>query len=336
MRPGDTEGWVGVAGVDFDENGNLWITNTFSETPLILRTASGTFVPMSFGSTLGADDLIGDVMIANNGYVWIVLPRGHGLVVRDTNETIANPSDDNYRTLINEEGEGGLPTNDVLCVEEDLDGEVWVGTAQGLTVFYAPETIFSSDSFDSQQILITQDGNVQILLETEIVTAIEIDGANRKWVGTEGSGVYLFSADGLEEIAHFTEQNSPLLSNNITDIALNQRNGEVFFSTEKGISSFQGTATNFDQEINSVTVYPNPVEPDFSGFITIDGLAYETDVRITDVAGNAVFTTTSLGGRAIWDGNNFNGDRVSTGVYLVFCTNSDGTATNVGKVAVVR
>ena len=336
IRPGNTEGWIGVAGVDFDENGNLWITNTFSDTPLILKTASGTFVPMSFGSTLDADDLIGDVMIANNGYVWIILPRGNGLVVRDTNETITNLSDDNFRLLVNEEGEGGLPTKDVLCVEEDLDGEVWVGTAQGLTVFYAPETIFNSDTFDAQQILITQDGNVQILLETEVVTAIELDGANRKWVGTQGSGVFLFSADGLQEIAHFTEQNSPLLSNNVTDIALNQRNGEVFFATEKGISSYQGTATNFDQEINSVTVYPNPVEPDFSGFITIDGLAYETDVRITDVAGNAVFTTTSLGGRAIWDGNNFNGDKVSTGIYLVFCTNSDGTATNVGKVAVVR
>ena len=336
IRPSDTGGWIGIGGVDYDESGNLWMTNTYSENPLILRTASGNFVPMNFGGEIDEEQLIGDVMVDVNNYVWVILPRGEGMLVRDTRGTLADPTDDSFRRLINEEGEGGLPTNDVFCFEEDIDGEIWIGTAQGIAVFYAPTSIFSSDNFDAQQILITQDGNVQILLETEIVTCIEIDGSNRKWVGTQGNGVYLFSPDGLSQIEHFTAENSPLLSNNITDIALNQRNGEVFFATENGISSYQGSATNFDQEINNITVYPNPVEADYEGSITIDGLAYQTDVRITDMAGNAVFATTSFGGRAIWDGTNFNGERVSTGVYLVFASNDDGSATNVGKVAVIR
>ncbi|MEO0403622.1 MAG: two-component regulator propeller domain-containing protein, partial [Bacteroidota bacterium] len=331
-----TEDFVGVAGVDFDVDGNLWITNTFSTNPLVLLTAGGNFVPMTFGNVIDEETLVGDIMVASNNYIWMILPRGNGLVVRDVGETIADPSDDNFRKLINEEGQGGLPTNEVFCVEEDIDGEVWVGTDQGIAVYYAPQSIFNSENFDAQQILITQDGNVQILLETEEVTCIEIDGANRKWVGTRGSGVFLFSPDGLEQIAHFTESNSPLLSNNVADIALNQRNGEVFFATELGISSYQGTATNFDQEINEITVFPNPVDPGFDGVITIDGLAYQSDVKIADLAGNAVFSGTSLGGRVVWDGTNFNGDKVSTGVYLVFASRDDGSATNVAKIAIVR
>ncbi|NQX91253.1 MAG: hypothetical protein HRT74_03810 [Flavobacteriales bacterium] len=331
-----TEDFVGVAGVDFDVDGNLWITNTFSPNPLVLLTAGGTFVPMTFGNVVDEETLVGDIMVASNNYIWMILPRGNGLVVRDVGETIADPSDDNFRRLINEEGQGGLPTNEIFCIEEDIDGEVWVGTEQGIAVFYAPQSIFNSENFDAQQILITQDGNVQILLETEEVTCIEIDGANRKWVGTRGSGAFLFSPDGLEQIAHFTESNSPLLSNNVSDIALNQRNGEVFFATSLGISSYQGTATNFDQDIEEITVFPNPIDPGYDGVITIDGLAYQSDVKIADLAGNAVFSGTSSGGRLVWDGTNFNGDKVSTGIYLVFASRDDGSATNVAKIAIVR
>ena len=291
---------------------------------------------MTFGNVVDEETLVGDIMVASNNYIWMILPRGNGLVVRDVGETIADPSDDNFRRLINEEGQGGLPTNEIFCIEEDIDGEVWVGTEQGIAVFYAPQSIFNSENFDAQQILITQDGNVQILLETEEVTCIEIDGANRKWVGTRGSGAFLFSPDGLEQIAHFTESNSPLLSNNVSDIALNQRNGEVFFATSLGISSYQGTATNFDQDIEEITVFPNPIDPGYDGVITIDGLAYQSDVKIADLAGNAVFSGTSSGGRLVWDGTNFNGDKVSTGIYLVFASRDDGSATNVAKIAIVR
>ena len=336
VRSGNNEGWVGVGGVDFDNNGNLWFTNTYSDTPLNLLTAGGSFAAFEFGNDLGSGDLVGDVKVARNGYVWIVLPRGGGLMVLDPGESLVSANDDNYRLLSQEEGDGALPSNEVLCVEEDLDGEIWIGTERGIGVFYAPQSIFESDNFDAQEILITQDGNVQILLETEVVTCIDIDGANRKWVGTRSSGAYLFSEDGLQQLAHFTEENSPLLSNNVQDIALNQRNGEVFFATQNGISSFLGSATNFDQDINQVKVYPNPVEPGYEGLITIDGLAFETDVRITDAAGNAVYSGTSFGGRAVWDGKNFNGEKVATGVYFVFCSTADGSARNMGKVAIVR
>jgi hypothetical protein len=197
-------------------------------------------------------------------------------------------------------------------------------------------SIFGDGNNDAQQILIEQGGNIQILLETEAVTALELDGGNRKWVGTANSGVFLFSDDGLEQINHFTSENSPLLSNTITDIAINQANGEVFISTEKGLISYKGTATNFDEEITNLSIYPNPVRPDYDGNIVIDGLAYQSDIKITDVSGNLVYSGRSNGGRSIWNGRNEDGQRVSTGVYLVFAAKLDGSATNVGKIAFIR
>jgi hypothetical protein len=213
---------------------------------------------------------------------------------------------------------------------------VWVGTLRGLGVFYSPQAIFSEEGADVQQILIEQDGNVQILLETEAINCITIDGANRKWIGTESSGAFLLSPDGTDQIYHFTQENSPLLSNNVFDIDINYEKGEVFFATEDGIISFLSTSSNFDQEMTELKVYPNPVRESFDGPIRIDGLDYNTDVKITDISGNVVYQTTSNGGRAIWNGKDFNGNRVATGVYLIFATNTDGSATNVGKIAFVQ
>jgi ligand-binding sensor domain-containing protein len=203
-------------------------------------------------------------------------------------------------------------------------------------VIYNPEAIFSGDDFDAQQILIEQDGNIQILLETETINCIEIDGANRKWIGTVNSGAYLMSEDGVEQIRHFNTENSPLPSNNIFDIAINQDNGEVYFGTEKGIVSYVSDATNFVEEMEEIMIYPNPVHPDYDGLIAIDGLSRDVDVKISDMAGNVVYQTMANGGRATWNGLDFNGNKVSTGIYLVFITSDDGQSTSVGKVAFIN
>lgn len=327
---------IGIAGVDFDEDGNLWFTNAYSSNSLMMQSSSGSFYSWNLSPEINSEEFLGDVVAARQGYIWAIAPRGNGLLVLDPKETPTNPNDDEYRLLTAEEGNGGLPTNDIFSLEEDLDGEMWVGTLQGLAVFYSPEAIFNSDNFDAQQILIEQDGNIQILLETEQINCIEIDGANRKWIGTESNGVFLLSEDGLNQVVHFTDANSPLLSNTVFDIAINQENGEVFFGTSRGIVSYIGTATNFDPDISEVTVYPNPVREDYTGSVTIEGLAFESEVRITDASGNLVYTTLSNGGRATWNATGPDGKRVSTGVYLVFCSSPDGSASNVAKVAVIR
>jgi hypothetical protein len=207
---------------------------------------------------------------------------------------------------------------------------------QGLSVIYNQDAIFNSDTFDAEPILIEQGGNIQELLGTESITAIEIDGGNRKWIGTQTSGVFLISADGQQQIQHFTTANSPILSNNIIDITINQRTGEVFFITELGVISYFSSATNFDEDMSNVIAYPNPVREDYEGDIVIDGLAYQTTVKITDMQGNIVNELQSEGGRAVWNGKNFNGERPASGIYLIFSATNDGDAENVTKIAFIK
>ena len=177
---------------------------------------------------------------------------------------------------------------------------------------------------------------MQILLETEVVGAIAVDGANRKWRGTQASGAFLVSQDGTRELAHFTAENSPLPSNNITAITIDGITGEVFFATDQGIISYRGEATDGVREATCASVFPNPVRESYQGPVAITGLAADSDVRITDIAGNLVYKTTSLGGQAIWPATDLAGQRVSTGVYLGMAADPTGATTCNTKVLVVR
>ena len=148
-------------------------------------------------------------------------------------------------------------------------------------------------------------------------------------------GVFGFS-DGTEQIHHFTEENSPLFSNTITDIAINHQTGEVYIGTSKGLLSYMSDATQGYKTHQNVNIYPNPVRPEFNGTIAIKGLVEDADVKITDLNGTLVHETTALGGQAVWDGKNGYGERVQTGVYLVFSSNSFGTETNVAKILFIH
>jgi ligand-binding sensor domain-containing protein len=179
------------------------------------------------------------------------------------------------------------------------------------------------------------DGYVQYLLNSEDVTAIEVDGANNKWFGTERAGVFLMSPDGTEQYKNFNEENSPLFSNEISAIAINDR-GMVFIGTSKGIISYEGKATPGKANNKDIFVYPNPVKSEYNGPIYIINLVQEANVKITDIAGNLVYETFAEGGKAQWNGRNFDGQEVQTGYYMVFVSNDDGTETIVTKVLVFR
>ncbi len=227
--------------------------------------------------------------------------------------------------------------NDVYSIAEDNDGALWIGTSMGVAVFSSPEKIWK----DATMYASRPDGNsknnlFEPLLKTESVTAIAVDGANRKWIGTKASGIYLVSADGGEELQHFTTDNSPLLNNEITDIALNQKNGEVFIGTASGLISYMGEAIAGNDVFTDVYVYPNPVRETYNGPVVVKGLVDDTDVRITDITGNLVYKTKSLGGQAVWDGKNQNGNRCKTGVYLVFLTDSKGEQTKITKLMFIH
>ena len=329
--------WIGVTKLLFDNNNNLWATNTGITNCVTVKDANNSWYSYDFSSYLSASKKrIRDLVIDNIGQKWVVLAAGEGLLVFNDNNTLTNTNDDQAIVLNTIAGNGNLPSAEIYSIAVDNDGEIWVGTDKGIAVFYSPGNVFSGDNFDAEQILVQQDGYTQLLMETEIVTCIAVDGANRKWMGTQNSGVFLMSADGTEEIYHFTTDNSPLFSDAITSIAIDQISGEVFIGTVNGLLSFRGSATEGAEDFNHVVVFPNPVYHGYEGPIAIKGLVANSSVKITNENGVLVYQTTAEGGQAIWDGKNFTGQKAKTGVYLVFVSNSNGSKTNVAKILLIN
>jgi len=330
-----TNNRIRISDLNFDNDGNLWGLSSEVNHPLFVKTKNGEWYSFTMNQNQVAlffDDLIIDQF----NQKWGVIGRSGGLFVYDDNNTISDPSDDQYKTLKNTVGQGNLPSNAVYCVTEDLDGEIWVGTDKGIGVFYNPSVIFSGNNFDAQQILITEGEYGQYLLSEEKIKCITIDGANRKWIGTEKSGVFLISEDGTEEILHFTANNSPLFSDNIYDIAVNPSSGEVFIGTEKGLISYRSDATNGAIIQLTAKVFPNPVRETYNGIITISGLITGANIKIIDIDGNLVFEDFAKGGQASWSGKNKNGDKVSTGVYIVFSTDINGIEKIASKILFIK
>ncbi|MBU1719105.1 MAG: hypothetical protein KKA07_08520 [Bacteroidetes bacterium] len=327
--------WVGTYGLCFDSEGNLWVSNSLVSNLLSVKKVDGTWKSFGFGST-AKDIRAGRIVIDKLNQKWMVLPRGQGLIVFNDGGTIDDTSDDHVKKLTNQVGNGALPSMSIFTIAVDHDGEVWVGTDLGIAVFYSPENVFSEFSFDAQQILVEEDGIAQNLLETEVISDIEIDGANRKWISTLSGGVFLMSPDGTEQIEHFTTDNSPLFSNTVGCIAIDDISGEVYFGTDKGILSYRGTATSGETEYTEVFAYPNPVRETYSGVVAIKGLVTNSDIKITDVSGNLIYETVAEGGQAVWDCKNYDGERAKTGVYLVFCANHDGTKSFMTKILIIN
>ncbi len=321
---------IRTGGLTFDEKGNMWLTNSLTETPLVVRYKDGTWANFGFGSLSSGTIAFKDILINELGQIWMQT-RLTGIVVAKVQNGISVG-----RGIRAGTGKGNLPEDQVLSIAEDLDGEMWIGTIQGLVVLYSPQNIFTNKNFDAQPVLFEEDGVVQRLLGTEQVTTIAIDGANKKWFGTQNSGVFYTSEDGTKTIYHFTKENSPLLSNGILDITINHQTGEVFFGTAEGIVSFRGAATTGNENFTNVYAYPNPVRPEHTGPIFIRGLATNAQVKITDVQGNIVFETVAEGGQAVWYGTNLSGDKVSSGVYVAYLNNSDGSLTAVTKILIIK
>lgn len=324
-----------TAGMAFDGGNNLWVCNPFNHHSLSFKRPNNTWQNIYTNDVLGPVPYLGQLLIDKNDQKWMILTRGGGLAVYKGGTTAAG-TPANLKKLTTAAGNGKLPSAGVFCLAEDEDGEIWVGTDKGICVFYSPENVFTGANYDAQQILLEQDGHVQILLETETVLSIAVDDANRKWIGTSNSGVFLMSPDGTSQIHHFTESNSPLFSNDVKSITIDHKTGEVYFGTSKGILSYRGTSIEGLEAFSDVQAFPNPVEHGYDGPVAIKGLVDNTTLKITDISGSFVYEMKSEGGQAIWNATNFNGERVSTGVYMVFCTNEDGSQKVVTKILVIN
>lgn len=319
---------IRINSLAFDGNGSLWMTNSRVEKPLKVLRNNNTWVSYDFteitSNTTGDD--YEQIVIDRNNTKWIAT-RLSGVVA--FNENLNNKS------IVINASEGNLPDRYVKSLAIDNNNRLWIGTVRGLRVLPSVESFTTENELTTNAIIITDDDLAQELMYEQTVTDIEVDGSNNKWLGTT-SGAFLVSPDGQRTLFHFTKENSPLPSNIINDIAIDQATGEVFFATDRGMVSYKGTSTSGEDNLNNVYVYPNPVRPGFDGEVKISGLMDNVNLKITDIEGNLVFETTSEGGTVTWDTSAFGRYKVRSGVYMIFIASDDGTKTKVKKVMIVR
>lgn len=322
-----------VSGLAFDAGDNLWISNYGAANEIVVKKADSSIKSFSPPYLL-ADNAVAQILIDDADQKWIVSPKGNGLLCFNSGPGIDNTSDDKWKLFRSGMGNGNLPDNQVFCVAKDKNGLIWVGTAKGIAIIPCPGEIFTTGC-EALIPIIKQGQFAGYLLQSDEVQTIAVDGANRKWVGTH-NGLWLLSEAGETVIDHFTEANSPLLSNDIKYIAIDPQTGEVHIETFKGLCSYRGSATQGGEKNDNLLVFPNPVPPGFAGLIAIRGLVDDAIVKVTGLDGRLVFETRALGGQAAWNGKNYLGQKVSSGAYLILVTDETNQQKIAGKIFIIR
>lgn len=335
---------IRLDGAVFDSQKNLFLANMATTSPIKILLNTGAWYQFDF-SSLPMLFTLGKIIISNQNQnqKWVPSIRyTPGILIWDDNGTLLDQNDDKKTFIskfIDVDNVGSyISPSYVYCLEQDKNGVMWAGTDLGPLLFYNPSKAFDQGYTCSRVKIPRNDGTglADYLLQNEKIKAIAIDGANRKWLGTESSGLYLMSENGQETINHFTTSNSPLLSNDIISLAINPVSGELFIGTSNGLISFQSDAAEANKVFTNVYAYPNPVKENYNGIITITGLVTNTQVKITDLNGNLMYQTVSNGSIATWDGKDSHGRKVSTGIYLAICANEDGTQSTITKIMVIN
>ena len=341
---------VRISDIEFDQNGVLWILNSRIDSPLkSFNLENNSWNSYDFTEIIndGFQDELGfnDIEVDDYGNKWIAGLRS-GLI------GFNNESGTNRLRKVFSQDQSNMPSSYVKSIAVDNNNHLWIGTIQGLRVLYNTSNFFDTSVVTTQQIVILEDGIPRELLEQQYISDIEVDGANNKWVATIGSGVFYFSPNGQQTIHHFTKENSPLPSNNINDISINNSNGKVYFATDHGLVSYNTGSTSSSENFSNTYVYPNPVRPDFNTEfekIKITGLTQNVNIKITDIEGNLVaeaqsninsryrnFNLEIDGGTAFWNGKNLRNRLVSSGVYIIMLSDLDSYETKILKLMIIR
>lgn len=336
--------YVSVSSLMFDKSGNLWMTNNEIDTIIKILTPEGTWKKLYYPELSGLPTYK-QMKQDKNGVIWINSSRYiPGIVAIDYNGTINNTADDRIRfsgpKFTNQDGKTE-EINDIFDYDFDLNGDMWICTNYGIFVLRNPDSFINNDNSVFERIKISRnDGSnlADYLFDGTFTTTIHIDEGNRKWIGTMNDGVFLLSEDGTETIEHFTTDNSPLPSNNIITITEDSRDGSVFFCTELGIAQYGGQARQAEKTLvsSNMSVYPNPVLPEYEDFVTITGLTENSIVKIVNGEGRLLFQSRSNGGSVSWNLNDQAGRKVPTGVYQAIVTNSEESLSESVSITVIR
>ncbi|MBL7744947.1 MAG: hypothetical protein JNN00_15850 [Chitinophagaceae bacterium] len=323
-----------VSGLAFDNDNNLWVSNFGAVQPLLVRKTDGNWKKFSIPFQL-AENALAQIAVDDNNYKWILGAKSTSIFCFDHGSDIDNIGDDRWKRFYQGAGNGNLPEGEVFCLAKDKNGFIWVGTGNGIGVIQCTQDVFTGQGCEAIWPIVQQGNFAGYLFNGQEVRSIAVDGADRKWVATR-NGVWLISATGEKVIYNFTEENSPLLSNDVKKVAIDGKTGEVYFATVKGTCSFRSTATEGSEVNEKVLVFPNPVPPGFSGTIGIRGLVNNAIVKITELNGRLVYQTRAFGGQAVWDGRDYKGRKIATGVYLVLVSDDGSTGAPKKETAAAK
>lgn len=322
-----------VGGLAYDGDGNLWVTNSLVDNGLAVRYHNGDWKSFNTSAIVQGAEIDKIIWDSVNNYKWFA-GRANRIYVHDGKSKMA---------YVNPNNGSKMETHAVNCLVQDHSGDIWIGTDKGIKVIYDAYKAFTNGGNGEQapvscsNILYNEDGINEYLMAYENISCIAVDGANRKWVGTSNNGLYLISANGTEQLQHFTMDNSLLASDKVLTLSVHPESGILYVGTDKGLQSYRSTATEADLEPSAdIHAFPNPVRPGYDGPIAIKGFTRDALVHITDAAGHVVFTTQAYGGQAIWDGRTLNGERVASGPYFVFASDQNGKMRSVTKVLIVK
>lgn len=331
-----TPGDVRIGSASFARNGDLYFSNSITEHPLKRLTPGGqveiadvseVFIePFSTSSAKVITDNIGNVYLAtfrNGIYGYQTLTGNSGQIASDI-DGVDLP--DVFE-----------PNPAITAMEFDINNRLWIGTAEGLRVCFNPQAMFDENvQINVSPIIFLEDGVAQELLFEQFITDIKTDGAGNIWISTADSGVFQVNSTGQDILNIFNQDNSPLPSNSVISVEINGKTGEVFFGTSRGLVSYQSRITDGVDNLENVRVFPNPVKPNFSGVVTIDGLTDNANIKITDVTGNLVYEKFASGGSIQWDTRAFGKHKVASGVYMVLITAEDQIETQIAKIMIIR
>ncbi len=324
------DGYVRITGMTYDNKRNLWISQWGANHPIAVKKSDGEWQVFNLDGHI-LKKYTSEMISTPWGDIWTIL-EGEGLVVFNA-EKLLNNQPNAYKVFEVKRSDGST-FRDLRALAIDNDETVWIGMKTGgVFVYYNPRNVLNTNIVASQ-LLIEVDDRVEYLLGKENITDIKVDGGNRKWIATQGGGVFLLSEGGNKQILNLTNENSPLISNNVFSVDINKKSGEVFFATELGTVSYVGSATEGNNDLSELVVYPSPVHKGYEGSVIIRGLIEDTIIKITDLAGKLVYETYSNGGTGIWNVRDFDGNRVPSGVYLIFCVSYDGSYTASTKIFV--
>lgn len=343
-----------VNGVGFDNEGNLWVSAFSGQTLhryfiLESKYLKGSLANLPASAWKNVTSLLLDsygydqsMLFCKKSNIAFFTAYGKGVYVLNTGGTPADFSDDsglNVEEILDING-NPVTNNAMVCMVEDHDGHVWFGTCSGVLTALNPAEALSPTFRFSRPLVPRNDGTNfgDYLLETDYITCMAVDHSNRKWIGTEASGLYLVNADGTQILEHFTTDNSPLPTDKVCSVSVDPNSSKVYVGTEAGIMIYNSDSSPAADDYSEVYAYPNPVRPDYTGWITITGLMDNSLVKIVDAAGNLVYQGRSEGGSLVWDGCNTTGRRVRSGVYFIMASqNATGSASgSVAKIMFIN